>query len=88
MRKVGQPKGTGSAAPSPVPGSISESVAAGEAMKRTGSGGGIRVASALSTRRDSPIPRADGAPGLGLGMGRAGGMFRPLMMRRDLADVH
>ena len=76
MRKVGQPKGTGSAAPSPVPGSTFETAAAaGEAMKRTGSGGGIRVVSALSTRRDSPIPRPDGASGLGLGMGRANGIF-------------
>ena len=63
MRKVGQPKGTGSAAPSPVPGSTSESpAAAGEAMKRTGSGGGggVRVPSSLSARRDSPIPKAEG----------------------------
>jgi hypothetical protein len=69
MRKVGQPKGTGSAAPSPVPGSTSESAtAAGEAMKRTGSGGGVRVPSSLSARRDSPIPKTDG-------VGRINGMF-------------
>jgi hypothetical protein len=81
MRKVGVSKG--SAAPSPVPGSTSES-AGGEAMRRTGSGGGgqsnsdlylhgnshkavPRVASALSSRKDSPIPRNDpsvpGTPG-------------------------
>lgn len=75
MRKVGQPKGTASAGPSPVPGSTSESTpAAGEAMKRTGSGGGIRGASGLSTRRDSPIPK-EGTSGLGIGSGRAGGTF-------------
>ncbi|KAN0106082.1 hypothetical protein V8E51_008958 [Hyaloscypha variabilis] len=65
MRKVGTTKG--SAAPSPVPGSTSES-AGGEAMRRTGSGGGgPRIASALSSRKDSPIPRNDpsvpGTPG-------------------------
>jgi hypothetical protein len=81
MRKVGVSKG--SAAPSPVPGSTSES-AGGEAMRRTGSGGASqskahlnirrssynavpRVASALSSRKDSPIPRNDpsipGTPG-------------------------
>lgn len=78
MRKVGVSKG--SAAPSPVPGSTSES-AGGELMRRTGSGGGSqskvhwylgesshnsvpRVASALSSRKDSPLPRNDsGVPG-------------------------
>jgi hypothetical protein len=78
MRKVGQPKGTGSAAPSPVPGSTSESAAtaaAGEAMKRTGSGGGMRVPSALLARRDSPIPKGEVGLALGIGMGRANGMF-------------
>jgi hypothetical protein len=52
-----------------VPGSTSESAAAaGEAMKRTGSGGGVRVPSSLSARRDSPIPKTDG-------VGRINGMF-------------
>jgi hypothetical protein len=60
MRKVGAVKG--SAAPSPVPGSTSES-GGGEAMRRTGSGGqskdhisqtGPRNISLLPTRRDSP----------------------------------
>jgi hypothetical protein len=77
MRKVGQPKGTSSAAPSPVPGSTSESTAvAGEAMKRVGSGSGMKGASGLSTRRDAPVPR-EGATGLGIGIGsgRAGGML-------------
>ncbi|EKD16757.1 uncharacterized protein L3040_006259 [Drepanopeziza brunnea f. sp. 'multigermtubi'] len=55
IRKVGVSKG--SAAPSPVPWNTSES-AGGEGMKRTGSGGGgPRVTSALSTRKDSPLPR-------------------------------
>jgi hypothetical protein len=72
MRKVGVSKG--SAAPSPIPGSTSES-AGGEAMRRTGSGGGQldaevyicgsshslgpRLASALSSRKDSPVPGND-----------------------------
>ncbi|KAH6671675.1 hypothetical protein B0J14DRAFT_594167 [Halenospora varia] len=57
MRKVGASKG--SAAPSPVPGSTSEN-AGGEMMRRTGSGGGgPRVSSALSSRKDSPLPRND-----------------------------
>ncbi|KAH8774931.1 hypothetical protein BGZ57DRAFT_926569 [Hyaloscypha finlandica] len=57
MRKVGVSKG--SAAPSPIPGSTSES-AGGEAMRRTGSGGGgPRLASALSSRKDSPVPGND-----------------------------
>lgn len=68
MRKVGQPKGANSAAPSPVPGSTSESAAvAGEAMKRTASGG-VRVPSSLSARRDSPIPKTEG-------VGRTNGTF-------------
>ncbi|KAH7396046.1 hypothetical protein BKA64DRAFT_675202 [Cadophora sp. MPI-SDFR-AT-0126] len=54
MRKVGVSKG--SAAPSPVPWNNSESVG-GEGMRRTGSGGGPRVTSALSSRRDSPLPK-------------------------------
>ncbi|PQE10666.1 multidomain presynaptic cytomatrix related protein [Rutstroemia sp. NJR-2017a BBW] len=59
MRKVGVSKG--SLAPSPIPGSTSETVA-GEAMKRTGSGGaGPRIPSALSTRRDSPSLKNDGS---------------------------
>ncbi|PQE16152.1 multidomain presynaptic cytomatrix related protein [Rutstroemia sp. NJR-2017a BVV2] len=59
MRKVGVSKG--SLAPSPIPGSTSET-GAGEAMKRTGSGGaGPRIPSALSTRRDSPILKNDGS---------------------------
>jgi hypothetical protein len=87
MRKVGTTKG--SAAPSPVPGSTSES-AGGEAMRRTGSGGGgrlpnnwythgsshsagPRIASALPSRKDSPIPRNDpsvpGTPGRPAGKG-------------------
>jgi len=53
MRKVTVAK---SAAPSPVPGSISET--GGESMRRTGSGGG-RVPSSLSARKDSPIPKAE-----------------------------
>ncbi|KAG9241973.1 hypothetical protein BJ878DRAFT_518039 [Calycina marina] len=52
MRKVSVAK---SAAPSPIPGSITETITGGESMRRTGSGGG-RVPSALSTRRDSPVP--------------------------------
>ncbi|RDW64230.1 hypothetical protein BP5796_10732 [Coleophoma crateriformis] len=56
MRKVGASKGS---AASPVPpGSITES--GGEAMRRTGSGG-PRVPSSLSTRKDSPVPKADGS---------------------------
>ncbi|KAH7360091.1 hypothetical protein BKA65DRAFT_492352 [Rhexocercosporidium sp. MPI-PUGE-AT-0058] len=55
MRKVGVSKG--SAAPSPVPWNNSESVG-GEGMRRTGSGGGgPRVTSALSSRKDSPLPK-------------------------------
>ncbi|KUJ14221.1 uncharacterized protein LY89DRAFT_620563 [Mollisia scopiformis] len=54
MRKVGVSKT--SAAPSPIPGSAADS-AGGESMRRTGSGGGgPRVTSALSARKDSPIP--------------------------------
>ena len=76
MRKVGQPRGTGSAAPSPVPGSTSENAAAaGEAMKRTGSGGGVRVPSSLSAR-NSPIPKTESGIG-----GRANGMFEFLVAR-------
>ncbi|TAQ89501.1 hypothetical protein B7494_g2166 [Chlorociboria aeruginascens] len=65
MRKVGVSK----SGASPVPGSTSES--GGEAMRRTGSGGGqfprnsqrhkligvVRVPSSLSYRKDSPIPK-------------------------------
>ncbi|KAH8802669.1 hypothetical protein F5884DRAFT_802672 [Xylogone sp. PMI_703] len=59
MRKVGVSKG--STAASPIPGSTSET-AGGEAMRRTGSGGGgPRLQSALSSRKDSPIPRNDGS---------------------------
>ncbi|PVH74970.1 hypothetical protein DL98DRAFT_518916 [Cadophora sp. DSE1049] len=55
MRKVGVSKG--SAAPSPVPWNNTESVG-GEGMRRTGSGGGgPRVTSALSSRKDSPLPK-------------------------------
>ncbi|KAL2074000.1 hypothetical protein VTL71DRAFT_7778 [Oculimacula yallundae] len=55
MRKVGVSKG--SAAPSPVPWNNSES-GGGEGMRRTGSGGGgPRVTSALSSRKDSPLPK-------------------------------
>ncbi|CZT06526.1 related to Autophagy-related protein 29 [Rhynchosporium agropyri] len=55
MRKVGVSKG--SAAPSPVPWNNSES-GGGEGMRRTGSGGGgPRVASALSSRKDTPVPK-------------------------------
>lgn len=55
MRKVGVSKG--SAAPSPVPWNNSESTG-GEGMRRTGSGGGgPRVPSALSSRKDSPLPK-------------------------------
>jgi hypothetical protein len=45
MRKVGVSKG--SAAPSLIPGSTSESVGGGEVMKRTGSGGGQSIPSIL-----------------------------------------
>ncbi|KAH8601530.1 hypothetical protein B0O99DRAFT_194913 [Bisporella sp. PMI_857] len=65
MRKIN----TTTSAPSPIPGSTSETPSGlgGESMKRTGSGGG-RVASALSTRRDSPIPRLESAtPNTGRG---------------------
>ncbi|RFU27056.1 hypothetical protein B7463_g9278, partial [Scytalidium lignicola] len=59
MRKVGASKG--STAPSPIPGSTSEN-AGGEVMRRTGSGGGgPRLQSALSSRKDSPIPRNEGS---------------------------
>jgi hypothetical protein len=70
MRRVGASKSSGQ---SPVPGTDS---AAGEAMRRTGSGGGgmnascivvqilistgPRTASSLTGRKDSPIPRIDG----------------------------
>ncbi|KAK0106753.1 hypothetical protein ONS96_004371 [Cadophora gregata f. sp. sojae] len=54
MRKVGVSKG--STAPSPVPWNNTES--GGEGMKRTSSGGGgPRVTSALSSRKDSPLPK-------------------------------
>ena len=79
MRKVSQPRATGSAAPSPVPGSTSESAApAGETMRITGSGGGGRVAS-LSTKKDSPVPRSDGASALGLATVRNAGMSQHLV---------
>ncbi|KAI3398562.1 hypothetical protein diail_8907 [Diaporthe ilicicola] len=52
-----------SAAPSPVPGS--DSNAALEAMRRTGSSQGVyghtRAPSSLSIRRDSPMPKTEGA---------------------------
>jgi len=56
MRKATAAKG--SSAPSPVPGS--ESAAAAEAMRRTGSGGG-RAPSALSVRKDTPLSKNDGS---------------------------
>lgn len=70
MRKVGVSKG--SAAPSPAPGSTSEN-AAGESMRRTGSGGaGPRVVSALSSRKDLTLPKHDASipstPGRSMGM--------------------
>ncbi|KAI1076978.1 hypothetical protein F5B20DRAFT_553638 [Whalleya microplaca] len=50
----------GSSAPSPQPGA--DGPLAAESMRRTGSGGGQpRVPSALSIRRDSPLPRNDGS---------------------------
>ena len=79
MRKVGQPKVTGSAAPSPVPGGTSESAAAaGETMKRTSSGGGVRIPSSLSARRDSPVPKTEVAF-----TGRVNGMIRSILNIRD-----
>ncbi|CAG8958612.1 hypothetical protein HYFRA_00009929 [Hymenoscyphus fraxineus] len=63
LTKVRTAKGSTSAAPSPVPGSTSEN-GGGETMRRTGSGGGgPRVSSALSGRRDTPSAGNDGAPG-------------------------
>ncbi|KAH8886859.1 hypothetical protein GQ53DRAFT_339844 [Thozetella sp. PMI_491] len=67
MRKATTTKG--SAAPSPVPGSEGPAlaaahgalaIAASEAMRRTGSGGG-RAPSSLSIRKDSPLPKNDGS---------------------------
>ncbi|KAI9640456.1 hypothetical protein NHQ30_011202 [Ciborinia camelliae] len=59
MRKVTVSKG--SLAPSPVPGSTSET-AGGEGMKRTGSGGGgPRIQSSLSNRKDTPLSKKDGS---------------------------
>ncbi|ESZ93374.1 hypothetical protein SBOR_6251 [Sclerotinia borealis F-4128] len=59
MRKVTVSKG--SLAPSPVPGSTSETVG-GEGMKRTGSGGGgPRIQSSLSNRKDVSLSKIDGS---------------------------
>ncbi|QSZ32410.1 hypothetical protein DSL72_001984 [Monilinia vaccinii-corymbosi] len=59
MRKATVSKG--SLAPSPVPGSTSET-GVGEAIKRTGSGsGGLRVQSSLSNRKDATLSKNDGS---------------------------
>ncbi|RAL66739.1 hypothetical protein DID88_007522 [Monilinia fructigena] len=58
MRKATVSKG--SSAPSPVPGSTSETVVGG--VKRVGSGsGGLRIQSSLSNRKDTNLPRNDGS---------------------------
>ncbi|APA15790.1 hypothetical protein SS1G_09359 [Sclerotinia sclerotiorum 1980 UF-70] len=59
MRKVTVSKG--SLAPSPVPGSTSETTG-GEGMKRTGSGGGgPRIQSSLSNRKETSLSKTDGS---------------------------
>ncbi|KAM7221058.1 autophagy-related protein 29 [Rhypophila decipiens] len=71
MRKVAAVKG--SSAPSPIPGAEPAGYPLAEAMRRPGSGGG-RPPSALSTRRDSPLPRNENAgsltPAKGVPLGR------------------
>ncbi|KAG4033287.1 hypothetical protein MFRU_005g02990 [Monilinia fructicola] len=58
MRKATVSKG--SLAPSPVPGSTSETVV--EGIKRIGSGsGGLRIQSSLSNRKDTTLTRNDGS---------------------------
>ncbi|KAK7734752.1 hypothetical protein SLS53_007858 [Cytospora paraplurivora] len=96
MRKV-TAAARSSAAPSPIPGSGSESGAAIEAMRRTGSAQGLRVhtraPSSLSIRKDSPMLRNDGSipgtprfstpasDGVGVGAAAGGGAGGPQISR-------
>ncbi|KAK3941944.1 hypothetical protein QBC46DRAFT_362981 [Diplogelasinospora grovesii] len=62
MRKAAATRGSN--APSPVPGAEASVHPTAEAMRRTGSGGGGRAPSALSIRKESPLPmpRNDARP--------------------------
>jgi hypothetical protein len=79
MRKATAAKG--SAAPSPIPGS--DSAGGGEAMRRTGSGGG-RAPSALSLRKDSPLQRNEASV---LGTPAKLGLGRPQVSRNSSANT-